>query len=149
MIYTIEKANLIIEQLTKFKNMPTYKLSGHFANFEFWEAEVKSALKAIDEHYKRFKIMSNAQLNYIENHGEPIHDFCPICNGICELSTGKPSLPKRIVNSELKEIKAELLNTYYLLLVRSFNSKIIDKNQLEKFCVEIDISFDKTDLRMK
>lgn len=147
MIYTIEKANLIIEQLTKFKNMSAYKLSGHFANFEFWTMEVKSALNALDEHYARFKTMLNAQLNYIENHGEPIHDFCPICKGICEFSTGKPSLPKRIVNSELKEIKTELLNAYYLLLVRSFNSKIIDKNQLEKFCNEVEISFDETDLK--
>jgi hypothetical protein len=147
MIYTIEKANLIIEQFTKFKNLPSYKLSGHFANFEFWEVEVISALKAIEEHYKRFKIMSNAQSNYIENHGEPVHDFCPICEGICEFSTGKPDLPKRIVNSELKEVKAKLLNTYYLLLVRSFNSKIINKNELEKFCLEIDISFDENDLK--
>ena len=120
MIYTIEKANLIIEQLTKFKSMPTYKLSGHIANFEFWEAEVKSALKAIDNHFKRFKTMSNAQLNYIENHGEPIHEFCAVCNGVCEFSTGKPSLPKRIVNSELKEVKTELLNTYYFLLRKKF-----------------------------
>jgi hypothetical protein len=149
MIYTIEKANLIIEQLTKFKSMPTYKLSGHIANFEFWEAEVKSALKAIEEHYKRFKTMSNAQLNYIENHGEPIHEFCTVCNGVCEFSTGKPSLPKRIVNSELKEVKTELLNTYYFLLVRSFNSKIIDIKQLEKHCNEVEISFDETDLKMK
>jgi hypothetical protein len=146
MIYTIEKANLIIEQLTKFKSMPTYKLSGHIANFEFWEAEVKSALKAIEEHYKRFKTMSNAQLNYIENHGEPIHEFCTVCNGVCEFSTGKPSLPKRIVNSDLKEVKTELLNTYYFLLVRSFNSKIIDIKQLEKHCNEVEISFDQTDL---
>jgi hypothetical protein len=149
MIYTIEKANLIIEQLTKFKSMPTYKLSGHIANFEFWEAEVKSALKAIEEHYKRFKTMSNAQLNYIENHGEPIHEFCTVCNGVCEFSTGKPSLPKRIVNSDLKEVKTELLNTYYFLLVRSFNSKIIDIKQLEKHCNEVEISFDQTDLKMK
>ncbi|MES2543310.1 MAG: hypothetical protein V4548_00370 [Bacteroidota bacterium] len=149
MIYTIEKANLIIEQLTKFKNMPSYQLSGHLANFGFWEAEVKSALKAVEEHYKRFKIMSNAQLNYIENHGKPIHEFCPICDGVCEFSVGKPSLPKRIVNSELKEVKAELLNVYYLLLVRSFNSKIINKNQLENFCNEVDISFDETDFKNK
>lgn len=147
MIYTIEKANLIIEQLTKFKNLPSYKLSGHFANFEFWETEVKSALKAIEEHYKRFKIMSSAQLNFIENHGEPIHDFCPICKGICEFSNGKPDLPKRILNSELKEVKAKLLNTYYLLVVKSFNSKIIDKNQLEKFCQDVNISIDENDLK--
>ena len=133
MIYTIEKANLIIEQLTKFKNLPSYKLSGHFANFEFWEAEVISALEALDAYYKRYKIMSNSQLNYIENHGEPIYDFCPICEGICEFSTGKPDLPQRIVNSELKEVKTKLANTYYFLLVRSFNSKIITKNQFEKF----------------
>lgn len=149
MIYTIEKANLIIEQLTKFKRMPTYKLSGHFANFEFWKEEVKSTIKAIDGHYNRFKNMVNAQMIYIENHGELIHDFCPICNGVCEFSTGKPELPKRVVNSELKEVKTKLLNIYYLLLVRSFNSKIIDKNQFEKFCNEVDISFDETELRIK
>ncbi|MGX7666528.1 hypothetical protein [Flavobacterium pedocola] len=147
MIYTIEKADLITVQLVKFKSMPSYKLSGHFANFEFWEAEVKSALKAIEEHYKRFKIMSNAQLNFIENHGEPIHDFCPICKGICEFSTGKPDVPKRIVNSELTEVKTKLLNTYYLLVVRGFNSKIIDKNQLEKFCEDVNISIDENDLK--
>ncbi|GAA4773812.1 MULTISPECIES: hypothetical protein [Flavobacterium] len=147
MIYTIEKANLIIEQLAKFKSIPSYKLSGHFANFGFWEVEVKSALKAIDEHYERFKIMSNGQLNYIDNHGEPIHDYFNICDGVCEFSTGRPILPKRIVNSELKEKRIELLNSYYGLLVRSFNSKIIDKDQLQKFCFDVNISIDVNDLK--
>lgn len=49
MIYTIQRAKLIAEQLRKFSNSNSSMVVGQFTNLNFWMAEVKSTLKAIDQ----------------------------------------------------------------------------------------------------
>lgn len=149
MIYTIEKANLIKDQLKSFVNQPTFILVGHFGNIQFWMGEVKTAVQAIDDYYKRFKIMSGSRQTYIENHDKPIHEYCVICKGKCELSSGIPSNPKRIANSELKEVKTELLNTFYYFLIRGFNSGIIEEKAFITYCEALNIGYDKNDFSEK
>ncbi len=147
MIYTLEKAILITDQLKKFKDAYAYQLAGHFGNINFWLNEVKSAFCAMDEYNKRFITMSNARIQFYENHGEPIHEYCSICNGRCEFSNGIPNPPKRIVNSEIKEVRKNLLDACYYFLIRGYNAKIISKTELKNYCDIVDISIDPNDLK--
>lgn len=57
MIYTIEKANLVSEQLRKFTDSYAYMVAGQYANIDFWINETISAIQAIDEHNNRFNNM--------------------------------------------------------------------------------------------
>jgi len=98
MIYTIEKANLITEQLRKFTVGYTHHVVGQFANIEFWINEVIEAIKTIDEHKNRFNNIYNAQKKWTEEHGTIVYDYCPMCKGRCEFSDGKPILPKKNIN---------------------------------------------------
>lgn len=146
MIYTIEKANLVSEQLRKFKDCFAHQLAGHYANINFWINEVKKSLIALDEYNKRFNIMRDGQSDWIENHGEPIHEYCPVCKGKCEFSNGIPSLPRKVESSLLKETRKDLVNSTYYFLVRCYNSKLIDLKTLENYCSEVGTSIDPKDL---
>jgi len=54
MIYTIEKANLISEQLRKFESGYAHHVAGHFSNINFWINEVIEGLETIDNYKKRY-----------------------------------------------------------------------------------------------
>ena len=83
MIYTIEKAKLVTEQLRKFTTAYTHHVVGQFANIEYWIDEVQVALKAIDEYGKRFTNIRDAQQAWIDAHGTKVYDYCPMCGGKC------------------------------------------------------------------
>lgn len=118
MIYTIDRANLISEQLKKFTTGYTHHVVGHYSNIYFWIGEVKEALNAIDNHKKRFDKMYDAQKDWIEEHGTIVHDFCPICGGKCEFSDGKQILPKFKYKTELLEARKNLVDSVYYFLIR-------------------------------
>lgn len=147
MVYSIEKAILISEQLRKFKDCFAHQLAGHYANCGFWIKEVKESLLAIDEYNQRFKAMRETQSEWIKNHGKPIHDYCPVCNGRCEFSNGIPSLPERVESSLLKETRKNVVNSAYYFLVRCYNAQLMDLMVLEKYCSEIGTSIDPGDLK--
>ncbi len=44
----------------------------------------------------------------IDNHDTEVYDYCPYCNGKCELSDGSPAPPKRTSSSDLDSAKREL-----------------------------------------
>lgn len=150
MIYTVNRANLISEQLRKFADSSSWWVVGQFSNLDFWIDEVKSALKALNEHNTRFDKMYNAQKEWIETHNIELPHHCPICQGICELGTGtiKPSLPKR--SSETKqdknESRRELLDATYYFLIRCYKMKLIGEAELKEKCREVGTSVDLADL---
>jgi hypothetical protein len=146
MIYSIEKANLISEQLRKFKDCFAHQLAGHHANVDFWINEVKESLIVLDDYNKRFNVMRERQSVWIENHGKPIHEYCPICEGKCEFSNGVPTLPTRVESSLLKETRKNLVNSTYYFLVRCYNSKLMDLKTLENYCAEVGTSIEPKDL---
>ncbi|MBB4806321.1 hypothetical protein HNP38_001593 [Chryseobacterium defluvii] len=149
MIYTIEKANLISEQLRKFKDAFNYQLAGHYGNINFWMNEVKESIIAIDNYNKRFKALSDCQKEWISNHNEPVHEYCHICGGKCEFSNGIPSPPRKIESSLLKETRKNLTDSAYYFLIRIYNSGMIDYTSLENLCNEIDLSIEPKDLKIK
>jgi hypothetical protein len=146
MIYSIEKASLISEQLRKFKDCFAHQLAGHYVNIDFWINEVRESLIVLDDYNKRFIAMRDGQSLWIENHGKPIHEYCPICKGKCEFSNGIPSLPTRVESSLLKETRKSLVNSAYYFLVRCYNSKLMDLKALENYCSEIGTSIEPKDL---
>jgi hypothetical protein len=147
MIYTIEKANLIIEQLRKFTTGYTHHVVGHYANIDFWINESVEALNAIDGHKKRFDNMYNAQKEWVEEHGTAVYDYCPFCNGKCEFSDGKPTLPKLKYKKELIDSRKDLVDTTYFFLIRCYKIGLLAFEELQNKCNLIGTSIDPNDLK--
>ena len=147
MIYTLEKANLIAEQLQKFTTGYAHHLAGQFANIDFWLDEVVLALKTIDGHRKRFEKMYEAQKDWTEKHEVIVHEYCPICRGICEFSTGKPSLPQLRYKCEKKQIRQDLVDATYFFLVRCYNIGLLSNVELKEKCDLIGTGIDPNDLK--
>ena len=146
MIYTIEKANLISEQLKRFTNGYAHHVTGQFANIDFWLHEVQEAIKTIDEYNKRFNNMRDEQKKWVDSHGTAVYDYCPICRGKCEFADGHPSPPVREPFSELSTTRKNLVDSTYLLLLRCYRMGLLNKNTLETKCKEIGTSIDPSDL---
>lgn len=146
MIYTIEKANLISEQLRRFTSGYAHHIAGQFANIDFWFDEVKASIKTIDEYNDRFNKIREEQKKWVEAHGTVVFEFCPYCGGKCEFANGKPSPPVRISSNELKEARKELIDSAYFFLIRCYRIGLLDENLLEIKCKEIGTSVESSDL---
>lgn len=150
MIYTVQRVNLIADQLRKFAEADSWIVVGQFVNLEFWLDEVKTALNAMDEHNLRFDKMYDSQKKWIESHNIHIPDNCGICQGICELGTGtrKPFLPRRSSESKLEktESRKELIDSSYYFLLRCYQLKLLNEEELRLRCKELDTSVDLKDL---
>lgn len=147
MIYTIEKANLIKEQLKRFTTGYTHHVVGQFANIDFWINEVIQSLITIDEHRKRFEVMYNTQKEWTENHEIVIHKHCSICRGVCEFSDGNPSLPKLRYKSEKNQIRKDLVDSAYFFLVRCYRIGLLSNEELKQKCDIIGTGIDTNDLK--
>lgn len=147
MIYTIEKANRISEQLRRFTSGYAHHVAGQFANVDFWLDEVRSAQKTIDQYNVRFHNIRDAQKNWIAAHGTVVYDYCPMCGGKCELSDGSPPPPKRTASSELDETRRQLVDSAYYFLTRCYRMELLNKEELEQKCASIGTSLDPNDLK--
>lgn len=149
MIYTIEKARLLTEQLRKFTDSYDFLVAGQFANIDFWMNETISALSAMDEHKERFEKMYDAQKKWIEEKSVTVPDYCYICNGICELSVEhykKPELPKNKSKAEKKEARKILIDIAYFFLIRCYKVGLLNKEEMKKYCDQIGTSVDPFDV---
>ena len=148
MIYTIEKANLISDQLRRFTTGYAHHVAGQFSNIDFWLHEVQESIKAIDEYNKRFNNIRDGQKEWVDSHGTIVDDYCPSCGGKCELSNGneKPSLPVRTSSNDLQTARKELIDSTYFFLLRGYRMRLLNKTNLETRCKEIGIGVDQSDL---
>lgn len=150
MIYTVQKVKLIANQLRKFSDADSWIIVGQFANFKFWLNEVNSALRTLNEHNMRFDKMYESQKEFLESHSIEIPDNCPICQGICELGTGKrkANLPKRSAETkkDKTESRKELIDSTYFFLRRCYKLQLIDEKEFRNKCNEIGTSVDLNDL---
>lgn len=149
MIYTIEKANLIAEQLQRFTTGYAFHVTGHFTNIDFWFNEAQTALSAIDEHNSRFNNLRDAFTEWEEKHGEIVSEHCPICRGICEFGVIKVSPPKRKWTTELNAARKDLVNSIYYFLTRCYRMGLLNDNELKQKCDLIGTSIDPNDLIVK
>lgn len=147
MIYTFEKSDLITKQLRKFTTAYTHHVVGQYANIDFWINEVVGSLKAIDEYKNRFDKLYTAQKEWTEDHGTVIHEFCPICNGKCEFSNGKPRLPVLQYKREKNDFRKELVDATYFFLLRCFRIGLLTREELRQKCDTIGTSIDPNDLK--
>ncbi|MBO6518115.1 MAG: hypothetical protein JJ975_16375 [Bacteroidia bacterium] len=148
-MYTLDKANLITQQLTKFRHGYTHHVVGQFANIDFWINEVKSTLTVLDQHRSRFDKMYNAQKNWTEEHGTVVHTYCSICKGKCEFSDGKPRLPNMKYKGEKVAARKELIDAAYFFLIRCYTIGLLTREQLEQKCNEVGTSIDPADLKKR
>lgn len=151
MIYTVEKAELLSEQLRKFTTGYAHQLAGQFANLEFWLREVESALTAIDEHNERFEKLKDGQQEWVDEHNTRVHTekYCGLCGGICEFSDGKPKrpAPARLKSSTEKAAsRRKLVDTTYTLLTRYYRMRLLSQDDLKANCDRIGTSIDPGDL---
>lgn len=151
MIYTVEKAELLSEQLRKFTTGCAHHLAGQFANLDFWLGEVESALTAIDEHKQRFEELKDGQTEWVNSHNTLVHtdNYCGLCGGICEFSNGIPKPPRapRLKSSTEKAAsRRKLVDNMYALLTRYYRMGLLSQDDLEGNCDRIGTSIDPRDL---
>lgn len=151
-IYTVQRAQLLAEQLTRFHHGRAHHLAGQFANLEFWVGEVESALAALDGHTARFERLRDAQSAWVDAHKiqVPVHGFCGICGGKCEFDDGEtqtPRPPKRLATTEKTEVRQSLVDATYHLLTRFFRMGLLNEARLRANCERIGTSIDPADLR--
>ena len=149
MIYTIEKANLISEQLKRFTNGYAHQMAGHFAIIGFWLHEVQESLKTIDEYNKRFLNIRDGQKKWVDSHETVVYSYCPQCGGKCELGDENraPLPPVRVSSNELKEARRNLVDSTYFFLLRCYRMNLLKEDVLEKICEEIGTSIEPSDLK--
>ena len=151
-IYTVERAELLTIQLTRFHHGRAHHLTGHFANLEFWMTEVEHALVALDGHAERFERLRDAQAAWVDAHKTqvPVYGYCGLCGGKCEFDNGKtqrPRPPKRLATTEKTEARRALVDATYYLLTRFFRMGLLDEASLRENCDRIGTSIDPADLR--
>jgi len=148
-MYTIEKANLIAEQLRRFTTGYAHHLAGQFPNIDFWLNEVKDAIETIDEYGSRFNKLKAGQTKWVDDHGTVIPDFCSICQGRCEFDNedGIPKPPKRKAHSELKIARRNLKDNAYYFLIRCYNGGLLSLPELEAKCAIFGSSVEPSDLK--
>jgi hypothetical protein len=52
--YSIQRANLIADQLERLATQNTHQLAGQVANLDFWVSEAVAAISTIDDYPVRF-----------------------------------------------------------------------------------------------
>ncbi len=149
MIYTIEKADRISEQLRRFTSGFAHHVAGQFSNIDFWLNEVIEARNSIDLYNSRFNKIKESQKEWMENHGDKIYEsHCPYCGGKCELTNGIPSPPKRTSSSELKNVRKKLIDSAYYFLTRCYRMGLLNNQEIEEKCNLIGTSIEPSDLKI-
>lgn len=147
MSYTLEKANMISEQLRKFTSGYAHHVYGQFANIGFWFHEVQEALKTIDEYDTRFNRICDAQFYWVELHKTKVYSYCAHCGGKCEFDRGTPSPPTPISGKVLAEVRRNLVNSTYYFLARCYRMRLLDDAELKEKCDTIGTGIDPADLK--
>lgn len=148
MVYSIEQAELVAQQLEKFTTSYSHHLVSQFANLEFWLDEVRHAVDVIDGYSRRFVTMRDAQREWVEAHGTMVPSpFCPICRGECEFGgPQKPEPPVRIPSQDLDAARRRVKDAAYKLLLRGHRAGLLDEEAVRAACERVGTSVDPSDL---
>jgi hypothetical protein len=149
MIYTIEKAKMVSDQLRKFTSGYAHHVYGQYANIDFWFHEVIEAIKTIDEYPERFLKICDAQKYWVKLHNTKAYKYCPHCGGKCEFDDGTPSDPAPTSDRVLQETKRDLVNNTYYFLARCYRMGLLDDKRLKERCDLLGTGIDPGDLKRK
>lgn len=149
MVYTIDKAELIGEQLRRFTTGKAHHVVGQFSNLDFWFGEVVAALKVIDDYGARFDRMAEAQSVWLDRHQIVELDYCAQCRGPCELEGEvyrPPRAPTRYRRTEFKKARKTLVDSAYFFLARCARLNLLSEERLKRLCEEMGTSLDRNDI---
>jgi hypothetical protein len=126
--FSTDIAGLVADQLSRFVTLNRHQLVGQVANFDFWLAQVRHALMAIDGYGVRFIQMHAAQEQYVAQHGTTefvlgAEDYTP---------QTRPSHPRRVSDRELQKTRRALVEATTRFLARCRKDGLISKSQLSE-----------------
>jgi hypothetical protein len=143
MSYSTEIATVLAKQLAKLATLNRHQIVGQLANVDFWLDEVRHALGVLDGYEPRFERMKVAQTQYVSEHKTTV--FFP---DEPDLQSHAPP-PRRVPSSELQEARRSLCDATYRFLVRCHNEKFIEETTLRRYCDELVIGIEASDLKRR
>ncbi len=148
MAYSIERANLIAQQLAVFSSAYAHHLRGHFANLDFWIGEATLAMGVLDEYPQRFAAMRDAQAEWVRAHDTVVGTYCPHCGGRCELGPKMkpPDPPIAIAPQAFEAARRRLRDAAYQFLLRGHRAGLLDEGALREHCGRVGTGVDQADL---
>jgi hypothetical protein len=123
--FSTDIAGLVSDQLSRFVTLNRHQLAGQVANLDFWLAQVRHALAALDGYGVRFVRMSAAQEQYLATDG-----------GTTEC---KPSPPRRVPDRELRKARRALTEAAFRFLDRCRREGLISESQFTEASQSLNI----------
>jgi hypothetical protein len=125
MSFSMDMAELVANQLSRFVTLNRHQLAGQVANLDFWLAQVRHALRVIDGYGVRFIQMKAAQERYVAANGTiefALNDE--------EGRGAKASPPHRIPDRELQKAHRALTKAAFHFLDRCRRDGLISELRL-------------------
>jgi hypothetical protein len=133
--FTTDMAKLVTDQLSRFVTLNPHQLAGQVANLDFWLAQARHALAALDGYGVRFVRMEGAQQQYVAAHGTTLSEVGP-----CGPEERRPPPPRRIPDRELQKARRMLVEAVDRFLQRCRHDGFISESAysaaLEELAVE-------------
>ena len=145
MSYSIERADLIAGQLERLATQNTHQLAGQVANVGFWIAEAVSAIAVIDQYPTRFRLLRDAQVEWVQTHGTRVSGYCAQCGGACEFGPSTPAPPQRIPSEDLDGAREGVRHAARRYLLRLYRARFMDEDAVRRACGEIGVGLETED----
>jgi hypothetical protein len=147
MSYSIAKAALIADQLSRLSTQHAHQLAGQLSNLTFWMAEAAAAVAVIDDYPARFRRLRDAQVAWVKSRDVKVPIYCPVCRGECEFSPATPAAPQRIPSEELSAARDQVRRAAAQLLLRLHRASLLELSELERYAEELELPIEPEDLR--
>jgi len=148
MSYSIAKAALIADQLSRLSTQHAHQLAGQASNLAFWMAEAAAAIAVIDDYPARFRRLRDAQVAWVSAKNVRVPHYCPVCQGECEFSPSTPEPPHRIPSQEFSAARAQVRAAAAQLLLRLHRATLLEASELARYVRELDLPIEPEDLRV-
>jgi hypothetical protein len=131
--FSTELAGLVTNQLSRFVTLNRHQLAGQVANLDFWLAQVRHTLAALDGYGVRFVRMEAAQERYVTVHGttESIQNAD-------EWIERKASPPRRIPDRELRKARRALTDAVSRFLERCRKDGFLSEAEFSEASRDLD-----------
>jgi hypothetical protein len=134
MSFSTNMAGIVADQLSRFITLNRHQLAGQAANLDFWLAQVRHALAALDGYGVRFIQMHSAQEQYVAAHDVTTSEFGP-----AGPKERQPSPPRRIPDRELQKARRALVEAARRFLDRCRADGLITEKQLSAAFADLDV----------
>jgi hypothetical protein len=141
--YITNLAKILTAELTKFAAYRRQQLVGHVANLDFWLAEARHVLGALDGYTARLQRHGEAHTKFVLEH--KIVEFDPRKPG--EALGMTP--PRRTSEAELNRARDALCTALYRFLLRCCKKGFIKLAVLRQECASFGIGVVDSDLKKR